>query len=74
MIGGAVALGIAILYYKFNKRLTLGFSESSGHSPAIVFKPSLIEGETINEEAALRVATILRQLVFHANSAGPTGR
>ena len=74
LVGSAVALGIAILYYKFNKRLTIGFSESSGASPAVAFKPSLIEGNQINEAAALRVATILRQLVVYANSAGPTGR
>jgi hypothetical protein len=57
-----VAVGGAIVYYFLNTRLKLAFVTMSGLTFAIHFKPSMIEGQRIDEAAANKVAGWLLHL------------
>jgi len=64
LLGLAAAVGAVIFYYRLNKRLSIQFTESSGASPGIMFKPSLIEGVDVNEAAAANVTYLIDRLVL----------
>ncbi len=57
------ALVIAFLYYYFNRTLTLGFVEMSGHVCAIAFKPSFIEGVSVDEKQAAYICKITQAII-----------
>jgi formate dehydrogenase assembly factor FdhD len=61
---------ISILYYVFNKTLTLGFVESSGIINSIRFKRSFIENMEINQEEAKKVCYIIQKLIEFRNKRG----
>lgn len=54
---------VAIIYYALNRRMTLGFLESSGHVNAISFKPSLIENVQIDAVQARNVSVIVQRCI-----------
>jgi hypothetical protein len=58
-----VGIGLAILYYVLNKKLTLDFVENSGVVSGIQVKRSVIEGKKIEEEDAHRVCQIIQNVI-----------
>lgn len=54
---------IGILYYYLKKTLTVGYTDIGGHSHAISFQRSVIEGQNIDEAAAAKVCAMIQQLV-----------
>lgn len=58
-----VGLLLAFLYYKFNKTKTIGFAEVGGLACEISFKPSVIEGVTIDEAQAKYAAELMQHLI-----------
>lgn len=60
MLGGIVG---AAVYYMRNKQLTLGVIEGSGVASAIEFKPTVIKGQSIDEEQAKEVISLIQSLM-----------
>jgi len=58
-----LAVGIPLLYYFFNRTLTLGFVENSGVISGIQFKRSLIEGQDIDEAQAKYICDLTQHLI-----------
>jgi len=67
MIGGIVGIGlgavIAFVYYKINQTQTVGFVELSGDNYFIRFKPSVIEGVTVDEAKAKYAAELIQHFI-----------
>lgn len=63
MLGFATGLLLAFLYFKFNKTKTIGFVEVSGFACEIRFKPSVIEGVSIDEAQAKYAAELMQHLI-----------
>ena len=62
-IGGTAGVVLGIILYLLSRRLYLRFTEMSGQASRIDFKGSLIEGITVNQEAAHYVAVLTQALV-----------
>ncbi|NBV55262.1 MAG: hypothetical protein EBR70_01505, partial [Verrucomicrobia bacterium] len=58
--GGGV---VAFIYYKFNVTQTVGFVELSGDNYFICFKPSVIEGVTVDEAKAKYAAELIQHFI-----------
>ncbi len=58
--GGGV---MAFIYYKFNVTQTVGFVELSGDNYYIRFKPSVIEGVSVNEAKAKYAAELIQHFI-----------
>ena len=58
-----VGLILSVVYYFFNKTLTIAANEASGYRASFSFSPSLIEDVDINETEAKRVVQIITQLL-----------
>lgn len=54
---------IGIVYYILNRKMTLGFVESSGHVNAIAFKPSIIENVQVDEVQARNVSIVVQRCI-----------
>lgn len=54
---------IGIVYYVLNRKMTLGFVESSGHVNAIAFKPSIIENVQVDEVQARNVSIVVQRCI-----------
>ena len=67
LIGVLLAVGIGILYYFLNKKLTLGVFEIGGVASGIEIKRSVIEWKRLDEKDAGRVGNILNQLIESYN-------
>lgn len=67
MLGGIVGIGlgavIAFVYYKLNQTQTVGFVELSGDNYFIRFKPSVIEGVTVDEAKAKYAAELIQHFI-----------
>jgi hypothetical protein len=67
MLGGIVGIGlgavIAFVYYKINQTQTVGFVELSGDNYFIRFKPSVIEGVTVDEAKAKYAAELIQHFI-----------
>ena len=67
MLGGIVGIGlgavIAFVYYKINQTQPVGFVELSGGSYLIRFKPSVIEGVTVDEAKAKYAAELIQNFI-----------
>jgi hypothetical protein len=67
MLGGFVGIGlgavIAFVYYKINQTQTVGFVELSGDNYFIRFKPSVIEGVTVDEAKAKYAAELIQHFI-----------
>jgi hypothetical protein len=70
LFGVLLAIGIGILYYFLNKKLTLGVFEIGGIASGIEIKRSVIEGKSLDEKDAERVGRILNQLIESYNKIG----
>lgn len=64
-LGWFAALGavISVIYYVLNRRLTLGFVESSGVINAIAFKRSVVENVQIDQVQARNVSVIVQRCI-----------
>jgi len=62
LLGVAMGVGLAVVYYKLNKTIAISVNEGGAHT-GIAFKRSVIEGSNIGEEDAQRVTTILETLI-----------
>lgn len=77
---GLIGIFIAGLYYFLNRELTLGFMADSGKSSGLIFKPSVIEGQDIKEEALRNIIALIEHLIkpdgstprFSADGGRPT--
>jgi len=58
-----VGVAIALVYYFLNRKLTLGFVETSGVINGIRFKRSVIENVDINQDQAKIVCIIVQRLI-----------
>jgi len=58
-----VGVAIALVYYFLNRKLTLGFVETSGVINGIRFKRSVIENVDINQDQAKMVCVIVQRLI-----------
>jgi hypothetical protein len=68
--GLPIALGVLVagaafagLHYLLNRTLVLGFIEHSGLVSGISFKRSVVEGESIDEEAARQICKVVQRLL-----------
>ena len=59
--------GLAIAYYLLNKDFSLGVCEVGGILSGVDFRRSLIEGVTVDEEAAEKVHLIVQALIERTN-------
>ena len=65
---------LGLLYYFFNKTLSIALVEGGGVISSIEFKRSIIEGQEITEDDARKLTEILRALLEEAGkdkSKGP---
>jgi hypothetical protein len=62
-ISAAAGLIVGLVYYFFNRTLTLGFTEHSGFVNGIRFKRSFVENKDINERQAASVSIIVQRLI-----------
>jgi hypothetical protein len=62
-LGALIGVAIAVVYYIFNKKLTVGFVENSGVINTIAFKGSMIEGQQVDEQSAKYVAELTQALI-----------
>jgi len=60
---GVPGISAGILYYVLNTKLTIGFTDVGGHRYGICFKGSVMEGQTVDEEAAAKVCHIIQDLI-----------
>lgn len=58
-----VGTAVSLIYYALNRRMTLGFVESSGVVDAIAFKRSVIENVTIDDIHASTVSMIVQRCI-----------
>lgn len=63
ILGVLISIAVAILYYVFNKVLTLAVVEEAGPERSIRFKRSLIENQSIDEKQAASVVAIIQNLI-----------
>ena len=78
MIGGLIfapfTLGISVIIalfvYWLNKQLEQGVVENSGVVSAIAFKPSVIEGQNIDENDGMRIIKIVSSLLDKLHGSG----
>lgn len=70
---GIPGLIVGIIYYYLNKTLTVGFSDMGGRVSHINFKRSVIEGQKIDEGAAMEVCRIIQRLVEERSGMQPSG-
>lgn len=63
VLGALLGIAIAVVYYIFNKKLTLGFVENSGVVNGIAFQGSMIDGQQVDEQSAKYVAELTQALV-----------
>jgi hypothetical protein len=67
MLGALVGLGcgavVAFIYYKINVTQTVGFVELSGDNYFIRFKPSVIEGISVDEAKAKYAAELIQHFI-----------
>ena len=63
LIGTALAVAIALVYYKLNRQLAIGFTEIAGPQHGIRFKRSVIENVNVNQEQAEEAYKIIRRLM-----------
>jgi hypothetical protein len=70
----AVAIAAAVIYYALNKVFTVGVIENGGATHRLRVKRSVIEGQSIDEEQAHRIALITQMLVdAHVKRVGRGG-
>lgn len=62
-----IGLILGPLYYLFNKQLELAVIATSGHSYAINFKRSVIEGQNIGEEDGHNILDIIEKVIIVQN-------
>lgn len=67
LVGLLIAVGIGLLYYFLNRKLTFGIFEIGGIASGIEIKRSVIEGKKLDEKDAERVGNILNQLIESYN-------
>lgn len=60
MIIGLGGLIIGGLYYFLKQEMSIGLVDESGHTSVIVFKRSVIEGQTLGEEQAAYASSIIQ--------------
>jgi hypothetical protein len=58
-----VLFGIGCIVYRFWRHLVVGVIGVGGHPAMILFKPSFIEGQSINAAAAEEVGPIIREVM-----------
>ncbi|MEY4272528.1 MAG: hypothetical protein RL250_1394 [Verrucomicrobiota bacterium] len=63
LIGFGVGTLVAFIYYKFNVTQTVGFVELSGDNYFIRFKPSVIEGVSVDEAKAKYAAELIQHFI-----------
>jgi len=63
IFGLLVGLIVSIIYYLYNRTLSLGFVENSGVVSAIQFKRSFVENKDINDEQARYVCQLVQFFV-----------
>tara|TARA_B110000438_G_C15703259_1_gene602014 strand:- start:111 stop:719 length:609 start_codon:yes stop_codon:yes gene_type:complete len=72
LIGGAlgvfVSIGIAAIYYAFNKRMSVGLVEMSGIVNQIVFKRSVLEGINLDEQSSAQASDVIQWLMDSART------
>jgi len=59
----AVGLLFAGAYHHFNRSVVLGFVETSGVVSRILFQPSQVDGEQIDEHAARQICKVVQRLL-----------
>lgn len=63
LLGFLIGLLAAYVYYRFNRTQTIGFVEISGMGCEIRFKPSVIEGVSVDEAQAKYAAELMQHLI-----------
>ena len=72
LFGGALgvfaSIGIAAIYYAFNKRMSVGLVEMSGIVNQIVFKRSVLEGINLDEQSSAQASDVIQWLMDSART------
>ena len=72
LMGGALgvfaSIGIAAVYYAFNKRMSIGLVEMSGVVNQIVFKRSVLEGINLDENSSSQASDVIQWLMDSART------
>ena len=66
---GLIGIFFAGLYYFLNRELALGFVADSGMLSELKFKPSVIEGQDIKEDALRNIIALIEHLIKPDGSA-----
>jgi|GEM_PF-358623 len=81
VIGQLIAAGVGLAYYFLNKELYVRYLNSGTGRGELKFKRSIIEGQSIDEQAGERIVAIIEMLVLgqdkpralNVAAGGPTG-